>query len=701
MDSEYPETPGSRRLIMVTFSNAHLVNPRGDTLVAVFYEYGYAGGGGDAACGPDQSGQGINGTNTDISNRWNVHIVGPSQVVLQETMHNCYLNWLNGVLATNDGNGNYFTSPSQALVLTVSDQGGGNVAFYAGGYIAANYSGAAYEDPNTGNFDYYPVQGAGSTFNSDFRFQFSNQLRVLVICGSATGCDLQGDDMSDLGNMPSLAGCNLSGASLQNTRYAGLTDKSLAGTNFTGAFLNGAKLDGVNVSQAIWTNATISSTAAPTDLSVIDTAAQNTDFSNAFLDGATLGATVNPPDFTGSKFVKAQLNGALMQNAILRKCHFNGASLQGAHLEGADLTGADLTDADFTGAHLTNTIMPGVTLHGTKFINVDLTTATVDTPANFNRDPNDMVNLTGATIPFAMLGLDWSYLTMTGATIENIPQNLDTLNANYAVFPDLLDLSSRSIRKATFDHAQMPDVHFGHSDLIGAVMTNASMQGGRLQMANLQFANLTNANLEASTTQLTDNKPSVALLDGAFLINATLDYVQANGASLQDVLFITYPAYGATPATAHNAQMAGAKLGSATLYAADFTNAQLPGADLSGEAVLINATFASVNLGPTQGGDSSNSSLRNSDIRGTQFGVAGAQAPTDLASMDGCDLSFAKYSTSSGQYSNQFADFYGNPIYIDDTYGPTLLGTTTNQTVCPDTSTGPCQLAQASERRAG
>ena len=203
-----------------------------------------------------------------------------------------------------------------------------------------------------------------------------------------------------------------------------------------------------------------------------------------------------------------------------------------------------------------------------------------------------------------------------------------------------------------------------------------------------------------TTSQLTGDKPSVAVLDGAFLINATLDYIQANGASLQDVLFITYPPYGSTPASAQHAQIASAKLGSATLYAADFTNAQLPGADLSGDAILVNATFANVNLGPTQGGDNSNSSLRNWDIRGTQFGVNGTPVPTDLANMDGCELSFTKYSTTSGPYSTRFTDYYGNTLYIDDAYGPTLLGTTTNQTICPDTSSGPCQLSQAPARRA-
>src|SRR5471032_843020 len=98
MDSEYAKTH-SRRCIMTVLSNLQLVNQyQNDTLVAMFNEYGEAGGGGDAASGPDQSGQGIAGSNTDISDRWNVILVGPSEVVLQETMYNCFLNWQGNVL---------------------------------------------------------------------------------------------------------------------------------------------------------------------------------------------------------------------------------------------------------------------------------------------------------------------------------------------------------------------------------------------------------------------------------------------------------------------------------------------------------------------------------------------------------------------------------------------------------------------------
>ena len=686
-------------------SGVQFVNQyQSDTLVALFNEYEEAGGGGDAACGPDQSGQQMNGSSIDISNRWAVYVVGFREVLLQETMHGCFLNWNGANLATDDGNGNYFYNQGQALPMTVTDLGGGNVSFNAGGSIAANYSASAYLDPTNGNFDYYPVQNAGSASTSASEFQFGgSQLPVLVICHSATGCNLQGADLSDGGNLPSLACCNLSGAHLEGASFAGLTGKSLVGTNFNGAFLNGAKLDGMNVTQAIWTQATLSST----DLSVIDPDAQNTDFSSAILKGATLSTPNSPIDFTGSKFLQAHLEGAHLEGAILRGCNFTGAHLYGAHLDGADLTGAILTGADLTLAHLTGTILTNVTLYGTTLVGVDLTTATVDQPAKFSHDPDNVVHLENSTIPFDMLGLDWSYLVMTGATIDDIPDKLDGLNADYAVFPDQLDLRSRSIRNATFDHALMPDVQFGPrmsgpfrgADLENAVMTNASMPGGRLQKANLQGADLTNANLEASLIRLTDGKPSVAVLDGAFLINATLDYVQANGSSLQGALFITYAPLGGAKATAYYAQMNNAKLDGAVLYAADFSNAQLAGASISSKASLVNATFASVNLGPAQSGEQANASLREADIRGTQFGVNGRLGPTAPANMDGCDLSLAQYSTESGPYAMQFTDYHGNRWSVDDIYGPTLLGTTNAQTICPDEANGPCHLTQAFARR--
>ena len=567
-------------------SGVHLVNQQqGDTLVALLYEYGYAGGGGNAACGPDDGGQ---YGNSFISPRWNITSVGFRRVILQESHYKCYVNWRGSHLSTDDGNGNYFTSPGQALRMTVADLGGGNLSFI-GGSVAAVYS-----DPYivNGAGDYYSVQNTGWS-GSASTFQFAgNALALLVTCYSAVGGNLRGVDLSAGGKLFGLACCNLAGAHLEGASFAHLASKSLGATDFTGAFLTGANLGGINVTGAIWTQATLSST----DLSVIDPNAQNSDFSSAIMQGTTLSTPSSLTNYTGSKFVEANLDGAHLEGAILRRCDFTGATLRGAHLDGADLTGAILTGTDLGQATIAGAILTDATFHGTKLAGIDLTTAAkIDRPAKFSHDPNNPVVLENCTIPFAVLGLDWSYLLMSGATINDIPDRLDGLNANYAVFPDQLDLTSRSIRNATFIHARMPDVQFGPrgsgpyrgTDLENAVMTNASMPGGRLQQANLQGADLTNANLEASLDRLTAGKPSGAVLEGAFLINATLDYLRANGASFEKALFMTYPPLGGTRATAYHAQMNNAKLGSAMLYAADFSNAQLAGADISGKATLV------------------------------------------------------------------------------------------------------------------
>jgi hypothetical protein len=81
------------------------------------------------------------------------------------------------------------------------------------------------------------------------------------------------------------------------------------------------------------------------------------------------------------------------------------------------------------------------------------------------------------------------------------------------------------------------------------------------------------------------------------------------------------------------------------------------------------------------------------DIRGTQFADVGQNGRiTNPANMDGLDMNEAIVSTNTGSFKQAYEDYYGQPVPVIVQYGPTVLGTTTASTVCPNGGNGPCSL---------
>lgn len=102
-------------------------------------------------------------------------------------------------------------------------------------------------------------------------------------------------------------------------------------------------------------------------------------FRGARLVSASIDGTFEGADFRGAdlskcrgtrvNFVDAVLEDAVLSNAQLRSCRFDGANLRGATLNAADLwncsfVGADLTRANLTGANLTGCDLEDATLTG-------------------------------------------------------------------------------------------------------------------------------------------------------------------------------------------------------------------------------------------------------------------------------------------------------------------------------------------------
>ena len=64
------------------------------------------------------------------------------------------------------------------------------------------------------------------------------------------------------------------------------------------------------------------------------------------------GADLSGADLRGAHLRRADLSGADLSGAHLRRADLRGADLRGAHLSGADLRWADLSGADLSGADL-------------------------------------------------------------------------------------------------------------------------------------------------------------------------------------------------------------------------------------------------------------------------------------------------------------------------------------------------------------
>jgi uncharacterized protein YjbI with pentapeptide repeats len=130
----------------------------------------------------------------------------------------------------------------------------------------------------------------------------------------------------------------------------------------------------------------------------------------------------------------------------------------------------------------------------------------------------------------------------------------------------------------------------------------------------------------------------------------------------------------------------------ATVVQINFANTEFSGA-LFTNAILVASTFPSCQLDPMAEPPYSAPSVENANIYGTQFADVSGGVITNPANMDGLDMEGAQYSTVPGTYEpTNYTDYYGKPVFIYASYGPTVLGATTSSTTCPNGQLGPCTL---------
>jgi uncharacterized protein YjbI with pentapeptide repeats len=506
-------------------------------------------------------------------------------------------------------------------------------------------------------------------------------------CGSSAflGCSLQGADFTQ---------AILQQASFSTVGFDGLPPQAsdLSGAVFAQTGALGTSFRGCNLTGAKFTNATLSLPMPGFPLKAL--------FAGATLSGAAFSAGAI---LTAIDFSNAVMRGASMPGANLQQAKFVGADLTGADLSNADLTGADFSSATLTRAKLAGarfnaaTTFAGASMMGADFTGCDLRQARFSSPPGFYAGPlspptpdNPRTRLCRALLPLSLIGMDWTWLDLTGAAIDGTPpMDLTGFQAAYAIFPNAYDLSKRRLNGAVFTYAQLPNVvldgvsapssqppDFSIADLTGARMSRSSLRNANFRQATLQKANLTNsvldfANFEAAHLETIDQKPvdlSYCSLMNAILSGAFLGDADSRGANLT---FVTF--WGS-----------GAKIDGATISGAAFDNAFLAG-----------VSFKAIKDNQFTGATFSNACLVNCNFQGARLksvsftGACLQGADFTAADLDGAQMNGAAIAKEAGKLVITGNAALPSPYSYPQ---PTRLAgaTTSIDTHCPSGDNGPC-----------
>src|SRR5580700_3887718 len=382
------------------------------------------------------------------------------------------------------------------------------------------------------------------------------------------------------------------------------------------------------------------------------------------------GCDLSYVDLTNADLSGVDLTGANLQHANLTGVKFIGAKLAGAVLSNATLTGADLTHATLDGADLSGAKLEGATL------STDLTKAIVKAPPTFSTDPNHLTSFKNAKLNYALIGLNWSCLDLTGASVVGMPVDLTNLKAAHVTAPGI-DLSGKKLVNAVFTNATLTG-----SILTGAILDSADLSGAQLQGATLS-TDLTKAIFNALPIFSTDPNHLTSFKNAKLnytLIGLNWSCLDLTGASVVGMpvdltklraMHTTALGIDLNGKTLINADFSYAKLANATFNAAVLTGAVLTGADLSGAKLLSGTRLGGAHL------DMAN--LSGADFTGAQF----METKGVSASLTYTFLSKAVFERAT------FSGAYLNSVHFEGTK-PNLQGAKFK-----DTCLISCDLAQA------
>ncbi len=280
----------------------------------------------------------------------------------------------------------------------------------------------------------------------------------------------------------------------------------------------------------------------------------------------------------------ANLREADLRRAILRDTNLQGADLRMAKLERTSLERVNLTGADLRGADLKEAKLWDVTKgRETKLLNADFSNA----------------NLEGVTL---------SYLNSSNAKfIRANLRGVSLVNTDLAG-ADLrgADLTEAFLRGANLHMANLSEAKLKAADFENANLRGANLAGAQLEKANLYKTSIDGAIgldpkwklvWELVNQQCFEHSFTGADLSGAYLRNAKMVGADLRRADLREA-DLGDAILGAADLT--GADLTGASLRGAYLYEANLGGADLTGASLRGaylyEANLGGATLSKANL---------------------------------------------------------------------------------------------------------
>jgi uncharacterized protein YjbI with pentapeptide repeats len=471
------------------------------------------------------------------------------------------------------------------------------------------------------------------------------------------------------------SGVGLAGASFDSTLCPG--------TNFSRAVLSGATFSGAygDMNNANFFRATLHGTT----FQGISTLSARPNFGLADLTGAVFtdcklpNVNFSRAQLTGCQFINCDLTGALFRDlpACSASPSFSGTVLDGADFSSEYMT-PDLTDFDFRSAKsitgckfrfakllrtnfdrlaLTDVDFTGSDLTGTILSNTDLRPAIFSLPPQFSTDPANLTNLSYSTLDYSLITLNWSFLNLTQAIIMNLPATLANLKAISTVFSGL-QLNSMDINTGDFTHADLRNCDLSKSNLSNGTFNGAWLQG--------------------------DGQTRAAVLTGALLENVNFTSANLTGAKFSET-FMWGEQVTLTEATVVRTDFSDAYLAGVNFI--DVAQKACQGAIFE-RACLVNAVFNGADCGPYQGQPTSfvGACLQGADFRD--------------ASLDAADLTGAAVAAAPGSLLATIKNGWPpQPVTLPLNFATATLGVegaTDAASVCPNGQKGPCDPAKQS-----
>lgn len=207
----------------------------------------------------------------------------------------------------------------------------------------------------------------------------------------------------------------------------------------------------------------------------------------------------------------ADLSGANLNRADLRKINLTGTNLIRSDFWMADLSGTNLSEADLretnlSEADLSETNLSGANLSWSDLFKVDLSEADLS-EATFIEVDMSNAKLSKATLSRAMLSrinlseADLNKADLSEADLESvslISAKLSGANMSGAKLRKV-DLSSIDLRGANLNGAKLIKVNLRKADLREANLSRVDLKGAVLEGADLGKADLSEANLSGAT----------------------------------------------------------------------------------------------------------------------------------------------------------------------------------------------------------